>query len=86
MLEILKDHGEQNKLVNYIDNFFIKLKQRYQEILQQVLKSRFLIIIFAIMVLVLLPFLYSHTAKETAPEEDQGFFFRSGDGSVLCYN
>ena len=32
-------------------------------------------LVFAATVLLVLPWLYSHTPKETAPEEDQGFFF-----------
>ena len=32
-------------------------------------------LVFAAVVILMLPYLYTHTAAETAPDEDQGFFF-----------
>ena len=73
--KILLSENKSGKLALFVDSLFEKLNQRYQEILSQVLGSRSLVLVFAAVILFMLPYLYLHTAKETAPEEDQGFFF-----------
>jgi multidrug efflux pump len=73
--KILASENSAGKLTLFIDNFFDNLHKRYQEILQQVLQSRALILCLAAVIFCILPYLYMHTAQETAPEEDQGFFF-----------
>ena len=62
----------------YLDNLFNNLKNRYERMLHEVLNTRSIIVLLAVVVLLMLPFLYNHTPKETAPEEDQGFFFVVG--------
>ncbi len=69
-------HGGQ--FTQKIDVFFNQLKARYQTMLHQVLNARKLVLLFSAAVLLMLPFLYLNTATETAPEEDQGFFFVVG--------
>lgn len=73
--KILSSHVSEGKFVQYLDNFFNKLKSRYQHILHSLLDTRSIMLVFAGVVLLILPYLYNHTSKETAPEEDAGFFF-----------
>lgn len=73
--KILSSENNSSKFVKRIDDFFDKLKARYQSVLHSLLNTRAIMLVFATVVLLVLPFLYSHTPKETAPEEDQGFFF-----------
>jgi multidrug efflux pump len=73
--KILKADTHHGKLLQVIDGFFNQLKNRYQSILHSLLETRSIMLLFAGVVLLALPYLYSHTTKETAPEEDQGFFF-----------
>ncbi|WP_058534572.1 efflux RND transporter permease subunit [Legionella saoudiensis] len=66
------------KFVHFLDTFFNKLKGKYQRVLHSLLDTRIIMIPFAIVVILMLPYLYTHSAAETAPEEDQGFFFVIG--------
>ena len=61
-----------------IDSIFAKLKIRYQHALHSLFETRNIMLLFVAVVLLMLPYLYSKTAAETAPEEDQGFFFVIG--------
>lgn len=73
--KILSAENNSSNFVKRVDAFFDKLKTRYQAILHNLLNTRAIMLVFAVVVLLVLPFLYTHTPKETAPEEDQGFFF-----------
>jgi multidrug efflux pump len=76
--KVLSISDNQNKFVIFLDNLFENIKHRYQQLLSNVLNNRQVILFLAVIVLFMLPYLFSHTAKETAPEEDQGFFFVIG--------
>lgn len=73
--KILTSDNSSGRFVHWLDAFFNKLKIRYQKMLHSLLETRAIMIPFAIAVILMVPWLYSNTAKETAPEEDQGFFF-----------
>ena len=73
--KILSTQISEGKFVQFLDRFFNKLKSRYQQMLHNLLDTRNIMLIFAAVVLLMLPYLYNHTSKETAPEEDAGFFF-----------
>lgn len=73
--KILSADISSGRLVQFLDDKFNKLKIRYQRALHSLLNTRAIMLVFAAAVLLMLPYLYSHTASETAPEEDQGFFF-----------
>ncbi|MBA3535662.1 MAG: multidrug efflux RND transporter permease subunit [Tatlockia sp.] len=73
--KILSADISSGRLVQFLDDKFNKLKARYQRALHSLLNTRAIMLVFAAAVLLMLPYLYSHTASETAPEEDQGFFF-----------
>lgn len=72
---VLSAETSNSKFVQYLDNFFHQLKEKYQRALHSLLDTRVIMLLLAAVVMLMLPFLYSHTAAETAPEEDQGFFF-----------
>lgn len=72
---ILSTEALHGKFSRWIDEFFSRLRTRYQDMLHSVLETRHLVVFFAVVVLCMLPYLYSKTPAETAPEEDQGFFF-----------
>ncbi|MFJ1267009.1 efflux RND transporter permease subunit [Legionella lytica] len=67
-----------SKFVHFLDTFFNKLKDKYQRVLHSLLDTRIIMLPFAAVVILMLPYLYTHSAAETAPEEDQGFFFVIG--------
>ncbi len=73
--KVLSKEMNSNKFVNFLDHFFNNLKNRYQKALHSLLDTRAIMLLFAAVVMLMLPYLYSHTASETAPDEDQGFFF-----------
>jgi len=76
--KILSEKAGSSRFVVFLDNLFIKLRVRYQKMLHSLLNTRAIMLVLAAVVLLMLPYLYNHTAKETAPEEDQGFFFIVG--------
>lgn len=73
--KILSAESSNGKFVKFLDKTFNNLKIRYQGILHNLLNNRSIVLVFAAVILVMLPYLYSTTPTETAPEEDQGFFF-----------
>lgn len=76
--KILMPETNSGGFVHFLDKKFNQLKIRYQRILHSLLETRAIMLVFAAVVLLVLPYLYTHTPKETAPEEDQGFFFVVG--------
>jgi multidrug efflux pump len=82
--KILTQDIAHHRFVHYLDTFFGKLKLRYKAMLNGVLKKRSMVVVFVATVLVSLVFLYTHTPRETAPQEDTGFFmvFASGPQSA----
>lgn len=73
--KILSKEQTKNKLLHWIDTFFLRLKERYQIMLHDVLETRSTVLVLSAVILLLLPYLYLHTPKETAPEEDESYFF-----------
>ena len=72
---ILQNNTNDSKLTIFMDKLFESLKKNYINALELVLSVRHIVLYFAIGVLCILPYLYLNTAKETAPEEDQGLFY-----------
>lgn len=73
--KVLSKEASNGKFVHFLDNLFNKLRIKYQNTLHNLLNTRAIMLVFAAAVILMLPYLYSHTAAETAPDEDQGFFF-----------
>ncbi|HHT9889214.1 efflux RND transporter permease subunit [Legionella pneumophila serogroup 1] len=73
--KILSEEATSGKFAIFLDEFFNKLKRVYQKALHSLLDTREMMLLFAGVVILMLPYLYTNTAAETAPDEDQGFFF-----------
>ena len=73
--KILSSEISSGKFAHFLDKKFHNLRVVYQRTLHSLLDTRAIMIVFAAVVLLMLPYLYTHTAGETAPDEDQGFFF-----------
>ncbi|ARB91983.1 efflux RND transporter permease subunit [Legionella longbeachae] len=73
--KVLSKDITSGKFVHFLDTFFNKLKSKYQKALHSLLDTRVIMLYFAAVVILMLPYLYTHTSAETAPDEDQGFFF-----------
>jgi len=76
--KILSAEISSGHFAHFLDRIFNRLKEIYQRTLHSLLNTRAIILVLAAVVLLMLPYLYSTTANETAPEEDQGFFFVVG--------
>lgn len=76
--KILSAEISSGRFTQFLDRLFHRLKETYQRTLHSLLDTRSIILVLAGTVLLMLPYLYSTTATETAPEEDQGFFFVGG--------
>ncbi len=72
--KILTPEMSDGQFAKKLDAFFNRLTTRYQNKLNHVLEIRPVVAVFAAIIFVSISFLYLYTPKETAPEEDQGFF------------
>ncbi|MCH9756960.1 MAG: efflux RND transporter permease subunit [Gammaproteobacteria bacterium] len=77
--KILSPEMSTGKLSRTVENIFQNWQVKYKHWLHQLLDTREIMIVFAVVVLLVLPYLYMKTPSETAPEEDQGFFFVVGN-------
>ena len=76
MCALLLRHEENpSGLAHRLDVLFERLKRRYQHILHGTLNTRPVVLVFAILVLCLIPVLLMFTRSELAPDEDQGVIF-----------
>lgn len=73
--KLLLAETSSGKFAKFLDETFLKIKVYYQRGLKSLLETRVLVLILAAATLLMLPYLYRTSATETAPEEDQGFFF-----------
>ena len=76
--KILLPNVGNHQFTQSIDALFDRLKIKYRHLLNSLLDTRSIMLVFSAVVLLILPYLYINTVKETAPEEDQGFFFIIG--------
>ena len=75
--KILSPDIQKLRYVHFVDRSFEKLKNFYQRRLHGTLNFLPVMLIFSIVVLASCFFLYTHTASELAPGEDQGVLFVS---------
>ncbi|MBF8755052.1 multidrug efflux RND transporter permease subunit [Pseudomonas guariconensis] len=76
MCALLLRHEENpSGLAHRLDVLFDGLKVRYQRLLHVTLNSRPVVLVFAVIVLCLIPVLLMFTHNELAPDEDQGVIF-----------
>jgi multidrug efflux pump len=76
MCALLLRHDENpTGLAHRLDTIFESLKRRYQSMLHGTLNTRPVVLVFAVIVLCLIPVLLKFTKSELAPDEDQGIIF-----------
>ncbi len=72
---LLRHEENPTGLAHRLDLIFDRLKLRYQRALHGTLNTRPVVLVFAVLVLGLIPVLLKFTESELAPEEDQGIIF-----------
>ncbi|WP_339417271.1 MULTISPECIES: multidrug efflux RND transporter permease subunit [unclassified Pseudomonas] len=76
MCALLLRHDENpSGLAHRLDRIFDSLKRRYQSMLHGTLNTRPVVIVFALIVLCLIPVFLKFTQSQLAPDEDQGIIF-----------
>ena len=73
--KLLRHEENPSGLAHKLDQIFDRLKRRYQAALHGTLNTRPVVVVFAIIVLCLIPVLLMFSKSELAPEEDQGIVF-----------
>ncbi|MFC5699170.1 multidrug efflux RND transporter permease subunit [Pseudomonas sp. GCM10022186] len=73
--KLLRHDENPSGLAHRLDVIFERLKQRYQHALHGTLNTRPVVVVFAVIVLCLIPVLLKFTKSELAPDEDQGIVF-----------
>ncbi|MBA1272308.1 multidrug efflux RND transporter permease subunit [Stutzerimonas azotifigens] len=72
---LLRPQNNDSGLAHRLDVLFDRLKDRYKRALHGTLDTRPVVLVFAVLVLCLIPILLKFTKSELAPEEDQGIVF-----------
>ncbi|VXB38310.1 Uncharacterized transporter HI_0895 [Pseudomonas sp. 8AS] len=73
--KLLRHEENPSGLAHRLDQIFERLKRRYQRALHGTLNTRPVVLVFALIVLGLIPVLLKFSHSELAPEEDQGIVF-----------
>src|SRR3546814_13438388 len=72
---LLRHEENPSGLAHRLDVVFERLKDRYQRMLHGMLNTRPVVLVFAVIVLLLIPVLIMFSKSELAPDEDQGIIF-----------
>lgn len=75
MCSVLLRHGNQGWFAQKVDRVFGAVTHWYGRRLDRSLDYRPITALFAVVILGLVGFMYQHSSKELAPEEDQGIVF-----------
>ncbi|RAU47026.1 MULTISPECIES: multidrug efflux RND transporter permease subunit [unclassified Pseudomonas] len=76
MCAVLLRHDENpSGLAHKLDEVFDGLKVRYQRLLHSTLNTRPVVMVFAVLVLCLIPVFLKFSQSQLAPDEDQGIIF-----------
>lgn len=79
--KIFRENENLHKgFAGFVDRNFSKLREGYKSLLVKVIKFRFIVIIFALIIYASCYFLGKGLQNELAPEEDQGFVMAIGYG------
>ncbi len=73
--KLLRHDENPTGLAHKLDVLFERLKHRYQRTLHGTLNTRPVVVVFALIVMCLIPVLLYFTKSELAPDEDQGIVF-----------
>jgi multidrug efflux pump len=82
--KLLSAEDLKKPLVIKIDHLFAIFKNKYEAILHDIMQTREIVLMLIAAVFIVLPILYFQTPTETAPEEDQGFFFVIGTAPQIA--
>lgn len=77
---ILKDKGNSGKFEHYIEHLFNALSEKYRRLLHIALEFPWLILGFAVLVMISIYFMFTLSQKELAPVEDQSILFFMASG------
>jgi multidrug efflux pump len=77
---LLRRDTNPTGLAHKLDSVFESLKVRYQRLLHGTLNTRPVVIVFALIVLCLIPVFLKFTQSQLAPDEDQGIIFMISTG------
>ncbi|QXI29713.1 multidrug efflux RND transporter permease subunit [Pseudomonas vanderleydeniana] len=72
---LLRHDANASGLAHRLDQLFERLKRRYRTLLHGTLDTRPVVVVFAVIILGLIPVLLKFTQSELAPNEDQGIIF-----------
>ncbi|WP_416426792.1 multidrug efflux RND transporter permease subunit [Pseudomonas sp. App30] len=72
---LLRADPDPKGLAHRLDQLFEGIKQRYQRLLHATLQTRPVVVVFALIVLCLIPVFLKFSQSELAPAEDQGIIF-----------
>jgi multidrug efflux pump len=78
--KVLSKSTLEGKLVKKIDAIIAVVTRHYQSMLSVVIRNRIMVWPLALTILVSLVFMFTHTASELAPQEDQGVMIMMGKG------
>ena len=81
---ILSADIAESALVQRIDVVLDSMKTRYQAMLVTLLDNRYFVWPLAAAILIALIYMFTHTAQELAPEEDQGAVLITGSGPIYA--
>ena len=70
--KLLKETSNPNKFEKAVHGFLDRLTNRYDRMMHGVMKMRGVVIVFALLVFVSMPFLFKFIPSELAPAEDMG--------------
>ncbi|RDS90262.1 multidrug efflux RND transporter permease subunit [Pseudomonas fluorescens] len=72
---LLRPEEQPKGLTLVLERFFNTLRKRYQRCLRQLMEAQSVVLVFALLVLCLIPIMLKFTLAELAPDEDKGFIF-----------
>ncbi len=73
--KLMRSETEESRFARTLDQLFTRLRLKYRGMLTDLLRYRPVTLVFALIVLVCIPFLLLFTQSELAPQEDQGSLF-----------
>src|SRR3954468_8382785 len=80
MCSVFLKSGEEGRFARLVNRVFGAVTRWYGRKLDRTLDYRPITALFAVVILGLVVFMYQHTSKELAPEEDQGIVFAIAKG------
>jgi multidrug efflux pump len=86
--KVLKPHGDPGKFEHLVERTFQGIADGYSSVLGSLMKTKSVVVFFAVVILCSIYFMVTMSQNELAPTEDQGILFYQGVGpqtSTLDY-